>query len=1298
MRNLRLSYERIHSSSNDSSIPSPIIISFQTSTSTTFHLTSNGSLFMEDHLINDINTPISGAHYSKSEDNLLIATTSGTLFLWREELNTIISIGCWKDGISTMVVSPNDEIISCITGNTLFLLERNDSFEIINDEGYSFLFDENYDNDDSSGGLNKEGHGSQSLGWGTIETQFQGPKLGGKEKKSKPQKVKSINAHIQWSPSSNHLIVAPKSSTKRHIINARGANEGYLIEDCEWRSSITENTFIDSPNDPILAWSPRPEEAAPISVVSPGKSETGHIIRLYEINGLSHGEFEVQRSLSQEEQNFSITKMQYNSDGSILCIQWEDSLIQFWARCNYEWTLKAEIKGQNFSFSLTNPLIFYVSFCNNLSYKGILSWHCDYRRNGEECHVIKGSSLCITSFSKEILPPPLYRRRLFLPPSFSTPCSVIFPKDHQIISSDFMGNVVLFVDDKVFKTFSLDSMISKIISYDDLNDEIQYYNQDNNAFSYKNGISTTLKDPLLDENNHKDHLHLEDERDLLFFKGNVLLENCNSFLLLKRFHSSIILAMDTMGYLHSFLLGNDVIDSNGGGVKELPSRLVERGAVLLFYRENDLSIICQTLPRGNLEVLRIRSVLLSIELPNLIFKRCYPEALLLCRRHRLDYNLVYDLNPRQFISELPRTIKRLEKMDLLVHFITSINSSSSCIHKWKEYYTYQEGGNCDGDGDGDGDVSKKKNLLKEIRKVLLQQDRRDSVEALITTFLLQEKADVRGALALLLDDKYCEEEKENYLQYIMFLAPHDNVWMEALRGFEDPSISLPMALSITRRFQTQGTLQDSSSMNQRECEQVILDWMSKPYKKELKFSIMHYINCHLEAALALGVVEEKEDGDGDVDDFIDDKRIEEYVNVWNIEKEWISKMLLEKDSPLKRRIFLLVAQKYSPLKGAPSWIKGDLLSLGGDHKAALSEYNDSSLIDHYLALADEGDAPYSNVKSLYDVLVLNNTKAVPILPLAISGASLEAWIPAIRSGELNDDIKHLEDAAILTLQIISDKKEEFLVSFERYHSLTLLLVLAIKESLLAYEKELGNNGAKLSSSLPGRINQYCREDVPLNNSLDDGDALSIQSGTWSMNSLLSGIMSISSMGSSDSSTSIGKGKKEKKKLERQRQRGKANGPWERHSLRDLIGEIRDSFKKNNDLGKRILLILQSLSLFSTITKDPNARIRSFELQREIVSCNDEALREINSSYRKMRLISSELILLLKSHRVLVGVFGRTSGEALLSPLPLPLQFDHKWREVFCLSETGDLLDVDNSNAAINSEIDIPLLKDHFEYL
>ena len=81
--------------------------------------------------------------------------------------------------------------------------------------------------------------------------------------------------------------------------------------------------------------------------------------------------------------------------------------------------------------------------------------------------------------------------------------------------------------------------------------------------------------------------------------------------------------------------------------KSLSLRMVERGSLIICCSEG--RVIFQ-LPRGNLETVFPKVVTLY-RVKDCIDHCDYLKALELARTHKLDLNLLFDLNPRQFVEQ-----------------------------------------------------------------------------------------------------------------------------------------------------------------------------------------------------------------------------------------------------------------------------------------------------------------------------------------------------------------------------------------------------------------------------------------------------------------------------------------------------------------------------------------------------------------------------------------------------------------------------------------------------------------------
>lgn len=50
----------------------------------------------------------------------------------------------------------------------------------------------------------------------------------------------------------------------------------------------------------------------------------------------------------------------------------------------------------------------------------------------------------------------------------------------------------------------------------------------------------------------------------------------------------------------------------------------------------------------------------------------YRSAFVQCRKHRLDLNMLYDLDPRQFMTSLPDFVRQIPEVDYLNLFVSAL--------------------------------------------------------------------------------------------------------------------------------------------------------------------------------------------------------------------------------------------------------------------------------------------------------------------------------------------------------------------------------------------------------------------------------------------------------------------------------------------------------------------------------------------------------------------------------------------------------------------------------------------------
>ena len=78
------------------------------------------------------------------------------------------------------------------------------------------------------------------------------------------------------------------------------------------------------------------------------------------------------------------------------------------------------------------------------------------------------------------------------------------------------------------------------------------------------------------------------------------------------------------------------------------------------------------MPRGNLEGIQTRILLLKTVV-RLIKKARFGKAFKLLRQHKLDINLLYDVDPENFLSKIDKFVKQVKKVDYINLFVNSLN-------------------------------------------------------------------------------------------------------------------------------------------------------------------------------------------------------------------------------------------------------------------------------------------------------------------------------------------------------------------------------------------------------------------------------------------------------------------------------------------------------------------------------------------------------------------------------------------------------------------------------------------------
>jgi len=192
-------------------------------------------------------------------------------------------------------------------------------------------------------------------------------------------------------------------------------------------------------------------------------------------------------------------------------------------------------------------------------------------------------------------------------------------------------------------------------------------------------------------------------------------------------------------------------------------RCVERGSRIVCVHKEKLVL---QMPRGNLEGITPRLLVLH-QINFLIKEKKYRESFELLRKHRLDLNLLFDLNPEEFVKNVDEIVGQIEKIDYLNLLLTAtkeeINPDVSYVltpeeHKASTDYLTQA-----------KILKTKVKLVSEcIRQALQKLDKDKYVLTIMTSYVKED------ALEIVLDEIVKLKSLEGVMEEKEPVPPHLN--------------------------------------------------------------------------------------------------------------------------------------------------------------------------------------------------------------------------------------------------------------------------------------------------------------------------------------------------------------------------------------------------------------------------------------------------------------------------------------------------------------------------------------------
>ncbi|KAL0247662.1 hypothetical protein I308_103739 [Cryptococcus tetragattii IND107] len=674
-------------------------------------------------------------------------------------------VGSVDSGIKAAAWSPDDEQIILVTGeDNLVCMTRN--FDVVHEEP-----------------LRSRAFGQDkfvNVGWGSKSTQFHGSL--GKSAARQPADTAPSVSHptdhglpiISFRGDASFFAVSsldpyhPEGSesesgeARRQVrIYARDASAGF-----QPKLSATSESLPGL--EPALAW--RPSGNLISTIVRYGYHRGGEgrqgrwDVAMLERNGLRHGGFELREDKTDWEDG-RIRGLGWNSDSEVLAVWIERKdrdVVQLWSMKNYHYYLKQELyshdtqkpRFRGFEWHPEDPLSLYI-ICQDSIQHRTFTWDTFAARlpmphDTASVAVIDGTRLLLTPFRTQNTPPPMSSYHLTLPSTPVHAClsnwddtaAAVFanghvmvwklntrlpgPKGSKLRGGGKVAEPVMDFErkvgdgERVFRNLALGPGGKvAVLSLAAVRPA--------GATTEQSGRVNVFGKGVQDE-----EIEVESgvERILWTDKGSILVLN-------------------GQGRLYS-LGSKEPIDMT---LPSQPTSILLSGHLLFTLS-----------PTSKLHVVK-RDVLAG----------AYRAAFLTCRKHRLDLNILYDLDPEKFMANLDNFVEQVYEVDYLNLFVSSLTSEDSA----KAVYGEQARENTTSTIPIPAD--KVNTICDSLRTLLEARGLEKYVETILTTHVCKIPADYESGLRVLLQLQADHPEiVEDAIKYIIFLSDVNKLYDVAL--------------------------------------------------------------------------------------------------------------------------------------------------------------------------------------------------------------------------------------------------------------------------------------------------------------------------------------------------------------------------------------------------------------------------------------------------------------------------------------------------------------------------------------
>ncbi|TRY90045.1 hypothetical protein DNTS_031568 [Danionella cerebrum] len=343
------------------------------------------------------------------QESVCVATANGDVILYNLNTSQLECVGSVQSGLTGMAWSPDQELVTLITGQQTIIMMTKD-FDPITEVA-----------------IDQEDFGQDkfiTVGWGKKETQFHGSE----GKQAAQRKATEVQPALAWDDRMPR--VTWRGDGQFFAVSALCPQTGARKVRIWNRECVLQATSeVVNGLEQSLCW--RPSGSL---IASTQRLPNKHNVVFMEKNGLLHGDF----TLPFEKHQVKVKELLWNSDSTVLAVWAEDlksienghpnTYIQLWTVGNYHWYLKQSLHFGSeplkapacVCWDPEKALRLHILTGGWASYTYDWGWSI-HRSSGSDSNdnalvaVIDGDKILTSTFRQCVIPPPMCAFELQLP-------------------------------------------------------------------------------------------------------------------------------------------------------------------------------------------------------------------------------------------------------------------------------------------------------------------------------------------------------------------------------------------------------------------------------------------------------------------------------------------------------------------------------------------------------------------------------------------------------------------------------------------------------------------------------------------------------------------------------------------------------------------------------------------------------------------------------------------------------------------------------------------------------------------